>query len=116
MLFVLPGGLRPYEAVVMAGAGGPEAAEKPDLMLLTALPLVWGELGPLDASSRPAAAFRSLEREFASGRWTCSTAPASAPERSFFWRSRARSRRPNSWLWTIGCETADALLSSPTLR
>ncbi|MDP8914081.1 MAG: GldG family protein, partial [Pseudomonadota bacterium] len=48
-----------------AGAGRTEAAEKPDLMLLTALPLVWGELGPLDASSRPAAAFKSLEREFA---------------------------------------------------
>jgi hypothetical protein len=64
MLFLLPGGLRPYEAVVMAGAARTQAA-KPDLMLLTALPLVWGELGPLDASSRPAAAFKSLEREFA---------------------------------------------------
>ena len=65
ILFLLPGGLRPYEAVVVADSKRAEAAAKPDLMLLTALPLVWGELGPLDASSRPAAAFRMLEREFA---------------------------------------------------
>jgi hypothetical protein len=65
MLFLLPGGLRPYEAVVMAGPGHAGTVEKPDLMLLTALPLVWGELGPLDASSKPAAAFKFLEREFA---------------------------------------------------
>jgi hypothetical protein len=65
LLFLLPGGLRPYEAIVMATPGRGEAHEKPDLMLLTALPLLWGELGPLNANSRPAAAFRSLEKEFA---------------------------------------------------
>lgn len=64
-LLVLPGGLRPYEALVMSGAARTEAGGKPDLMLLTALPLLWGELGPLDAGSRPAAAFSVLEREFA---------------------------------------------------
>jgi hypothetical protein len=65
MLLLLPNGLRPYEVVVMGGAGTGEAAAKPDLMLLTALPLVWGEAGPLDTGSKPAAAFRLLEREFA---------------------------------------------------
>lgn len=62
-LFALPGGLRPYEALVMRAAA-PAAAEKPDLMLLTGLPLLWGELGPLDPGSKPAAAFNMLEQEF----------------------------------------------------
>lgn len=65
VLFILAGGLRPYETLVMGGAAGTEARAKPDLMLLTALPLLWGELGPLDSRSKPAAAFKALEREFA---------------------------------------------------
>ena len=40
-------------------------AAKPELTLMTGLPLVWGETGPFDPASRPAAAYASLRREFA---------------------------------------------------
>ena len=63
LLFV-PNILRPYEAVVLHGGKG-EAAVRRDLMLMSALPLMWGEMGPLDPTSKPAAAFALLEREFA---------------------------------------------------
>jgi hypothetical protein len=33
-------------------------------MLLTALPLIWGEAGPLDLGSQPAASYEALEEEF----------------------------------------------------
>ena len=34
------------------------------VMLMTGLPLVWGEKGPFDPGSRPAAAYAELQREF----------------------------------------------------
>jgi hypothetical protein len=63
--FVFSPALRPYEAIVLGRAGSGGATPKPDLMLMSALPLAWGELGPLDPGSRPAAAYGMLEREFA---------------------------------------------------
>ena len=62
-LFIVPGGLSPYEAIVLAE---PKRAPQPrsDLMLISALPLMWSELGPLDPEGRPAAAYQALEREF----------------------------------------------------
>jgi hypothetical protein len=63
-LLLLPGALRPYESIVL-GPGNRQAAERHDLMLMSALPLEWGEAGPLDPSSRPAAAFTMLAKEFA---------------------------------------------------
>jgi hypothetical protein len=63
-LLLLPGALRPYESIVL-GSGDSQAAERHDLMLMSALPLEWGEAGPLDPSSRPAAAYRMLAKEFA---------------------------------------------------
>lgn len=63
VLFLVPGLLAPYEAVVL-GRGAARATEKQDLMLLTGLPLIWGEAGPLDPNSRPAASYRALEEEF----------------------------------------------------
>lgn len=64
LLFVLPGAMRPYEAVVMGPTGPRPAAEKPRLLLMTGLPIVWGEAGPFDPASRPAAAYRALQDEF----------------------------------------------------
>lgn len=64
LLLVLPNALRPYEVLVM-GQGGSAAREKRDLMLMSALPLVWGEKGTLDPGSRPAAAYQALAEEFA---------------------------------------------------
>jgi hypothetical protein len=63
ILLVVPNGLRPYETIVI-GRSEPTAAEKRDLMLISALPLVWGEKGPLDPASRPAAVYKALAKEF----------------------------------------------------
>ncbi|TFI57931.1 hypothetical protein E2493_12095 [Sphingomonas parva] len=40
------------------------ASRKPDLLLMTALPIGWGEGGAFDPASRPAAAYRLLQEEF----------------------------------------------------
>ena len=63
LLFLLPGLLAPYETIVLGRDRAP-AAERRDLMLLTGLPLVWGETGPLDPGARPAASYKALEEEF----------------------------------------------------
>lgn len=61
---LLPGTLRPYEAIIL---GPPYAAahrNPPELMLMTALPIIWGEGGAFDPQSRPAASYRILQAEF----------------------------------------------------
>jgi hypothetical protein len=64
-LFFWGSGLRPYESLVLGPTGPREAAgPKPPLLLMTALPIVWGTgAGLLDG--RPAESYRALEREFA---------------------------------------------------
>lgn len=58
-------GTRPYEAVVIGPTAPREtAAPKPVLLLMTSLPIVWGEGGAFDPNSRPAESYRALEREF----------------------------------------------------
>ena len=64
-LLIVPGALRPFEAMVLGDTRATEAAMKPELVLMTGLPLVWGEGGPFDPASRPAAAYSALQREFA---------------------------------------------------
>ena len=64
MLLVVPGGQRPYEWIALGPTRDRPAESRPPLMLMSALPLVWGETGPFDPASRPAAAFSALEREF----------------------------------------------------
>ena len=61
---LIPGGLRPYEAVAIGPTEPRASAERPLLLLLTGLPLVWGEGGAFDPASRPAAAYSALQREF----------------------------------------------------
>ena len=63
VLLVVPNSLRSYEALV-TGGGGEAAGAKRDLMLMSALPLVWGEKGPFDPGSKPAAAYEALSHEF----------------------------------------------------
>ena len=59
------GAMRPYEALVL-GPTAPRAqpGPRPPLLLMTALPLVWGEGGAFDPASRPSESFRALDREF----------------------------------------------------
>ena len=64
LLLLVPGGQRPYEAIALGPTGARPSAERPRLLLMTALPLVWGETGPFDPGSRPAAAYRALEQEY----------------------------------------------------
>ncbi len=64
LLLLVPGAQRPYEALALGPTAARAAAERPPLLLMSALPLVWGEAGPFDPESRPAAAYRALEAEF----------------------------------------------------
>lgn len=64
LLFLTPFGLRGYDTLLLGSSGEAEAADRPDLMLMTALPIIWGENGAFDPSSRPALAYRALQREF----------------------------------------------------
>ncbi|HYG30005.1 MAG TPA: hypothetical protein VD887_07305 [Allosphingosinicella sp.] len=59
------GAMRPYEALAL-GATTPRAQRgpKPPLLLMTGLPLVWGEGGAFDPDSRPSESYRMLEREY----------------------------------------------------
>jgi hypothetical protein len=65
LLFVMPGILSPYERVALGPTAPRPAQAKPDLLLLTGLPLAWGEGGAFDPDSRPAAIHAALQREFA---------------------------------------------------
>jgi hypothetical protein len=63
-LLLVPAVQTPYEAIALGATGPRSAGEKPALLLMTALPLVWGETGPFDPESRPAAAYLALKDEF----------------------------------------------------
>jgi hypothetical protein len=64
-VLTVPGALAPYERLVLGPAPPESAAAKPDLMLMTALPIIWGEGGAFDPNARPAESYRYLQREFA---------------------------------------------------
>jgi hypothetical protein len=64
-LLFLASGTRPYESLIVGPTAPREAAApKPRLVLMTALPIVWGPAGAFDPNSTPAEAYRALEREF----------------------------------------------------
>lgn len=65
LILLIPGALRPYEMIVIGRDDPVPAAEKPPLIVMTSLPIIWGEGGPFDAASRPSAAWRALQDEFA---------------------------------------------------
>jgi hypothetical protein len=64
LAMLLLGGQRPYEALAIGPSGPRAVEERPPLLLMTGLPLIWGETGPFDPQSRPAAAYDALQREF----------------------------------------------------
>jgi hypothetical protein len=64
LLFAISG-TRPYEALVIGPTAPRETGTaKPPLLLMTSLPIIWGEGGAFDPNSRPAESYRALEREF----------------------------------------------------
>lgn len=65
VVLIVPGATRPYEAIALGKTGSRPAPHKPELLLMTGLPIIWGEAGPFDPASRPAAAYRALQEEFA---------------------------------------------------
>lgn len=65
LLFV-PSVQRGWEVLALEdSAPRAPSADTPELRLMTALPIVWGEGGAFDPESRPALAYRLLQREFA---------------------------------------------------
>jgi len=54
----------PVAGVVAASPGRGPAGPKPDLLLMTALPIIWGEKGAFDPQSRPALAYRAIQDAF----------------------------------------------------
>jgi hypothetical protein len=64
-LLFLASGTRLYETALIGPTAPRETAgPKPPLLLMTALPIVWGEGGAFDPNSRPAESYRALEREY----------------------------------------------------
>ncbi|HEY0028616.1 MAG TPA: hypothetical protein VGC35_12175 [Allosphingosinicella sp.] len=53
-----------YQSLGGAPAPSRVAAIRPPVLLMTALPLVWGEGGGFDPTSRPATIYTALKREF----------------------------------------------------
>ena len=64
LLLLVPGGQLVYEAIAIGPSAARPQTERPPLLLMSGLPLVWGEGGPFDPASQPAAAYQALEREF----------------------------------------------------
>jgi hypothetical protein len=63
LFLIIPSVRAPYERFV--GQSEPrQAAQKPELVLMTALPIIWGEGGAFDPNSKPAGAYRALQEEF----------------------------------------------------
>jgi hypothetical protein len=65
VLMALPPVRQTWEQAVAVPPPPAPAGPKPQVLLMTALPLVWGEGGAFDPNSRPAALYTALQREFA---------------------------------------------------
>ncbi|HEY5721362.1 MAG TPA: Gldg family protein [Allosphingosinicella sp.] len=53
-----------WDAVAMGPGDGRPAGHKPRLLLMTSLPIVWGEYGAFDPRSRPSRTYEALREEF----------------------------------------------------
>jgi hypothetical protein len=65
VLPALPPVRQAYEQVIAEPLPPASSIPKPQVLLMTALPMVWGEGGAFDPNSRPAALYTALQREFA---------------------------------------------------
>ncbi len=63
-LFLSPWGLVPYDRIAVPREAAKAHQDRPHLMVMTGLPIVWGEKGAFDPQSRPAGAYRLLQQDF----------------------------------------------------
>jgi hypothetical protein len=64
LLLLVPGVRIPYDSIAIGPGDREPPARRPRLLLMTSLPIVWGEYGPFDRRSRPSLAYRVLQEEF----------------------------------------------------
>lgn len=62
LVLAVPKALAPYDWVLELAPV--QSGQRPELMLMTSLPIIWGEGGAFDPSSRPAEAYKALQLEF----------------------------------------------------
>ena len=67
-LLLIPGGLFLYDRILLEPAPAP-AEDRPELMLMTALPIIWGESGAFDPTSSPARHQRSADNPLVVAAW-----------------------------------------------
>jgi hypothetical protein len=110
VLLLVPPVLAPYRDFVAADSLRlpPEEEGKPELALMTALPIIWGEGGAFDPNSRRPAAIGRCRRNSKSTRSTRSTRRICAASAFFFSRSRAGWRRRSSSPSMRGCGAGNA--------
>jgi hypothetical protein len=63
-LFLIPAVRSSWEAVAMGPGDGRPAERKPRLLLMTSLPIVWGDYGAFDPRSRPSRTYEALREEY----------------------------------------------------
>lgn len=91
LLFV-PGVLKPYRAIVAPAVSAKASdAPKPELVLMTALPIVWGEGDVFSLNVRPAGVYTALQEEFA-------VRPVDTLERESLGRSKLLLLAQPRWL------------------
>ena len=91
LLFV-PGVLKPYRAIVApAVSANARGGPKPELVLMTALPIVWGEGDVFSLNVRPAGAYTALQEEFA-------VRPVDTLDRAILGKSRLLLLAQPRWL------------------
>ena len=64
LVMLIPGALRPYERLVLGRETAGPTAERPEVTVMTSLPIIWGEKSPFDPGSGPSASWRALQQEF----------------------------------------------------
>jgi hypothetical protein len=65
LLLLVPGLRAPYDALAVGPeTGAPSGSVRPPLLVMTSLPIVWGERGAFDPGSGPSETYRALQEEY----------------------------------------------------
>jgi uncharacterized protein DUF4350 len=63
-LLLVPAARAPYDSLAIGRAESASAAGRPALLLMTSLPIVWGERGAFDLRSGPSETYKALLKEY----------------------------------------------------